>query len=51
MQVQHRVPIGIAGLGVPDLGAVGQPDAKISPHHRPRHPATHPVEPATHIGL
>jgi hypothetical protein len=51
MQVQHWVPIRIAGLGVPDIGAVGQPDPKISPHHRPpssRRPST---EPASHTGL
>jgi hypothetical protein len=35
MQVQHWLPIRIADLGMPDSRAVGQPDAKISPHHRP----------------
>ena len=45
MQVQHRLPIRIARLGVPDIGAVGQPDPKIRPHHRPPHPPTHPPNP------
>ncbi len=35
MQVQHRVPTGIADLGVPGPGAIGQLDAKISSQHGP----------------
>jgi hypothetical protein len=50
MQVQHRLPPRIAGLGVPDIGAVGQPDPKISPHHRPLIP-THPPNPRATPGL
>jgi hypothetical protein len=45
MQVQHRVPVRIAGLGVPDIGAIGQPDLKISPQHRPP-PLTTAPDPA-----
>jgi hypothetical protein len=30
MQVQHWVPIRIADLRVPDIHAIGQPDAKVS---------------------